>query len=167
MLVKISTTFNTTPEVFWKEIQNPSSLQFISLPILYFIPKKGTSLDGNWETSKDYNLNLFLFKFIPLGFHQITLRKISKETNEISSSESGFLAKTWNHTIRFKPVNSYQISYTDIVEIKAGFLTIFIWLFAHFFYHHRQRKNFFLIVLIHTSNFTFFNFSNLGGFIIT
>ena len=33
MIVKVSTIINTTPEVFWKEIQKPKSLQYISAPI--------------------------------------------------------------------------------------------------------------------------------------
>lgn len=28
----------------------------------------------------------------------------------------------------------------DEIEIKAGWLTIFIWLFVQLFYHHRQRR---------------------------
>jgi hypothetical protein len=140
MIVSISTILNVTPEVFWKEIQKPQSLQFISAPILYFIPKKDTILKDGWETNTEYNLSLFLLGFIPLGPHKIVVNKISRSTNEIITSESGLLAKTWNHKIKFETINSKQIKYNDNVEIKAGFLTIFIWLFAQFFYRHRQRR---------------------------
>lgn len=131
---------NTTPEKLWKEITNPQSLQHVAAPILYFYPKGETDLNGNWEVNKEYDLKLYFLKFIPLGFHRIIVRKIDVIKNEIISNESGLLAKTWNHTIKFNSINPDQIEYTDIIEIKAGLLTIFIWMFSHFFYRHRQRK---------------------------
>jgi hypothetical protein len=140
MIVKVSSIIKTTPEILWEQIQRTKSLQYISAPILYFIPKKDTVLKDGWETNKEYNLSLFLLKFIPLGQHKIVINKISQDTNEIVSSESGLLAKTWNHKIKFDAINSKQIMYTDTVEIKAGLLTIFIWLFAQIFYRHRQRR---------------------------
>jgi len=33
-----------------------------------------------------------------------------------------------------------KVSYTDEIEIQAGWLTPVIWLFAHIFYRHRQRR---------------------------
>lgn len=131
---------NTTPELLWKEITKPSSLQYVAAPILYFFPEGGTNLTGNWELNKEYNLKLYFLKFIPFGSHRIIVKKIDILTNEITSNESGLLAKVWNHTIKFNLINSDQIEYTDIIEIKAGLLTVFIWMFSHFFYRHRQRK---------------------------
>lgn len=66
--------------------------------------------------------------------------KIDKETNTISSHESGLLARVWNHDISFHEVAPGVVSYTDEIEIQAGWLTPAIWLFAHLFYRHRQRR---------------------------
>lgn len=140
MIAKITTIMNTTPEKLWKEITKPSSLQYVAAPILYFYPLPGTDLNSKWEINKEYNLKLYFLKFIPFGFHKITVKNIDIPNNEIVSNESGLLAKIWNHTIKFNSINSDQINYTDIIEIRAGLLTIFIWLFSHFFYRHRQRK---------------------------
>jgi hypothetical protein len=140
MIAKISTIMNTTPELLWKEITKPSSLQYVAAPILFFYPTSDTAFNSSWEINKEYNLKLYFLKCIPLGFHTITIKKIDISTNEIMSNESGLLVKVWNHTIKFKSINSDQIEYIDIIEINAGLLTIFIWMFSHFFYRHRQRK---------------------------
>ena len=140
MIARITTIMNTTPEILWKEIVKPSSLQFVAAPILFFSPADGTDLNGKWEINKEYNLRLHFLKFIPFGFHKIIIKNIDTSKNEIVSNESGLLAKVWNHTINFRAINSGRIVYTDVIEIKAGLLTIFIWLFSHFFYRHRQRR---------------------------
>jgi len=138
MIARIETIMDTTPEKLWEEIAKPSSLQYVAAPILYFHPINGTDLNSKWEINKEYNLRLYFLKVIPFGFHKIIIKNFLK--NEIVSNESGLLAKVWNHTIKFNAINSNQIAYTDIIEIKAGFLTVFVWLFAYFFYRHRQRK---------------------------
>lgn len=47
---------------------------------------------------------------------------------------------TVNYNIWFREVEGGKVSYTDEIEIQAGWLTPVIWLFAHVFYRHRQRR---------------------------
>ncbi|MCK5223235.1 hypothetical protein KAR04_00570 [Candidatus Calescamantes bacterium] len=54
--------------------------------------------------------------------------------------ETGKIAKVWNHTIIIEKDTDGNARYTDIVEIKAGVVTFFVYLFAQLFYRHRQRK---------------------------
>lgn len=140
MIARITTKMNTTPEKLWKEIMKPSSLQYVAAPLLYFYPLPGTKLDGNWEINKEYNLRLYFLRFIPIGFHRIVVKKIDVSQNEIVSNESGLLAKVWNHEIKFNAIDSDQIEYKDIIELRAGMLTILVWIFSHLFYRHRQRR---------------------------
>lgn len=140
MTAEITTVFNSTAEKLWSRIGQPSSLQYVSAPILYFFPENGTDLNAEWQTGQEYRLKLYMFKFIPLGGHRIVLKKIDTMNNEIISSESGLLAKTWNHTIRFRDIDGKRISYTDIIEIRAGILTFAVLLFSLCFYRHRQRR---------------------------
>jgi uncharacterized membrane protein len=53
---------------------------------------------------------------------------------------SGQLATVWDHTIRVEPSSDGGTQYTDVVEVRAGVLTPFVWAFAQVFYHHRQRR---------------------------
>jgi hypothetical protein len=140
MLARISTRLACTEAELWRKIIEPRSLQFVASPILSFVPVEAGVLDGEWQVGRAYPLKLYFLKFIPLGRHIIRLVKIDKDQNTISSRESGLLAPVWNHNISFQEVAPGALSYTDEIEIQAGWLTPLIWLFAHVFYRHRQRR---------------------------
>ena len=140
MKVKISTIIGTQEKQIWNKLQNISSLMHVSSPLLKFKPLTGRHLPEKWNIGEEYQLNLSFLGIIPLGKHFIELIEINSEKNEIISNEHGFLTKTWNHRIKIEPINDNSIKYTDEIEIKAGVLTLSIWLFAHVFYRHRQKK---------------------------
>lgn len=140
MFARISTRLACTEAELWQKIIEPRSLQFVASPILSFVPAEAGELDGEWQVGRPYPLNLYFMKFIPLGRHTIQLVEIDRDRNIVSSRESGMLARVWNHNIFFQAVAPGLVSYTDEIEIRAGWLTPFIWLFAHVFYRHRQRR---------------------------
>lgn len=140
MLATITTYFDCSENQLWEKIKEPQSLQYVAAPILSFSPKNDLTLSGDWEVDKPYPLKLHLFSIIPLGTHTIKLVKIDKQSNTIESQEKGLLAPVWNHKIHFSEIEPDKVKYTDSIEIKAGLLTPFIWLFAHFFYRHRQKR---------------------------
>lgn len=108
--------------------------------MLTFVPEEAGALDGAWQVGRPYALKLYFFTFLPMGRHVIQLAKVDRAQNVISSRESGLLLTVWNHDIFFEEVAPGVLSYTDEIEIRAGVLTPFIWLFAHVFYRHRQRR---------------------------
>lgn len=140
MLARISAHLACTEGELWQHIGRPASLQFVASPVLAFVPIELGVLDGEWEVGRNYRLKLYLFKWIPLGSHTIQLVKVDRGQNVISSRERGLLAPVWNHDITFHEVSPGLVSYTDEIEIRAGWLTPFIWLFAQVFYRHRQRR---------------------------
>ena len=140
MIARISTRFTCTEAELWRKIVAPKSLQYVAAPILAFIPDEAGALDGEWKVGRKYHLRLYFLKFIPLGRHTIQLVKIDKDTNRICSQESGMLSPVWNHNITFHQAASGEVHYTDEIEIRAGLLSPVIWLFAHIFYLHRQRR---------------------------
>lgn len=113
-------------------------MEFVSSPILRFKPQNEGDLAGEWQLNKPYVLQLYLLKFIPLGEHRITLIKIDKDANRITSQENGKLATVWNHLIAFRETEPGKVHYTDEIEIQAGWLTPAVWLFAYLFYRYRQ-----------------------------
>jgi len=140
MIARISTYLPCSNEQLWAKIVQPKSLQFVASPILKFIPIGKISFDKEWEVKRDYVLKLYLFGFLPLGNHTIRLINIDRSENKIESTESGLLARVWNHTIQFQEIEENRIYYTDTIEIKAGLLTPMVWSFAQLFYRHRQRR---------------------------
>jgi hypothetical protein len=140
MIARISTRLPCSENELWQRIIEPGSLQFVASPILSFVPAEDCDLEGEWQVGRPYPLKLYFLKVIPLGRHTIQLVKIDKDTNTIASRESGLLARVWNHTISFREVSPGVVSYKDEIEIRAGWLTPVIWLFAQLFYRHRQRR---------------------------
>ena len=140
MIARISTVMRTDENRMWQELQKVSSLVYVASPILNFRPQKGHALPEEWILGTEYKLRISSFGIIPLGNHFIRLVELNKEKKRIVSNEHGMLTNVWNHTITFNAIDDQTITYTDEIEIKAGILTFSIWLFAHVFYRHRQRK---------------------------
>lgn len=140
MIARISTQFMCSEAEIWQKIEKPKSLEYVTAPILKFILEGTGGFDETWEINRDYNLKLYLFGLIPLGRHRIRLVKIDKQRNIIESREKGFLTRVWNHTITFHQAGDRKVHYTDEIEIKSGLLTPVIYVFAHLFYRHRQKR---------------------------
>jgi hypothetical protein len=140
MIAHISTHLPCSEDELWEKIMAPQSLQFVASPLLKFIPVGNNDLDKEWELNRDYDLKLYLFGFFPLGRHRIRVVNIDRKENKIESSESGQLARVWNHTFLFRQTGQKEVHYTDIIEIQAGLLTPFILGFVHLFYRHRQKR---------------------------
>jgi hypothetical protein len=47
---------------------------------------------------------------------------------------------TWDHHIIMRETEDGRTHYTDQVEVKAGRLTPFIWVYASLFYRYRQHR---------------------------
>jgi hypothetical protein len=124
----------------WTELLKTESLTKVSAPILYFTPQDGQALPTTWEVGDTYALTLSAFRVLPLGRHVIEVKVLDAQAHEIYTHEHGSLARVWNHRIRLGARNGTTFEYTDQIEIHSGVLTPLIWLFAHVFYRHRQRR---------------------------
>ena len=140
MIARISTRLVCSEAELWQELVDPRSLQFVASPILRFVPAEQGGLPPEWRVGPAYLLKLYLLGVVPLGRHTIRLVEIDKDKNTITSHESGLVARVWNHTISFQEMAPGLVSYTDQIEIQAGWLTPAVWLFAQVFYRHRQRR---------------------------
>jgi len=140
MIARISTYLDCSEERLWEKIMDPQSLQFIASPILSFQPPVKSDLEGEWIVGKSYELKLYFLGIFPLGRHSIKIVTIDRDRNMIVSHETGQLARVWNHTIRFSRATPTKLTYSDEIQIEAGLLTAPIWIFAHLFYRHRQKR---------------------------
>ena len=134
MIAAITTVFHENPGRISEELKKVNLLKHIAAPILFF---DGERL-GSWKQGSSYTFKLKLFKYIPLGRHEIYVKNLSKM--RLATVEKGTMAKVWNHEIRLEELTGGHCRYTDKIEIRAGAFTFFIWIFAHLFYRHRQRK---------------------------
>jgi hypothetical protein len=142
MKVKITTILKSDLETVWHYLMQPKTLEYIAKPMLQFMPIQPQQFPKTWAIGT-YQTLLRVLGFIPLGSHTIVI-EIPKIKNETTKSliDNGFgkLVERWHHTIVVKKKTAETTEYTDIVDIRAGLLTPFIWAFAFAFYHWRQRR---------------------------
>lgn len=136
MIVQKTSVFPAPRDVVFQKLQRPETLQIIAKPYVAFEP--AGNAEDEWAVGGTTSWRLRLFGFIPFGTHTIRILRFDPE--EISSREGNSHVPVWNHDILLVPADENHTEYTDRVEIRAGWKTIFIWLWAKAFYAHRQRK---------------------------
>jgi hypothetical protein len=102
-----------------------------------------SSFPPHWSNG-DYVSRLTVFGIIPFGEQTIGIRidparQEEHKHYELLDDGHSKLIPTWRHLIRIE-ANGNQTLYTDELELRAGLLTPFVWLFALVFYSHRQRR---------------------------
>ena len=118
-------------------LQRFDTLRYIAKPYATF-----KSVDGQteliWEVGRSFSFNFRMFGFIPLGVHVIHVKEFSPDN--IYTNEGNPFCPVWNHRIILKETPDGKTEYTDEVEIRAGWKTPFVYLWAKTFYAHRQKK---------------------------
>lgn len=142
MTVRRSSVFPASADEIFRRLQRLDTLQYIAAPLATFSPTGETPPDGElrWEAGKTFAFRLRLFGVIPLGDHVIRVLEFGDRPYAIFTRESNPSVPTWNHRIELSALDADRTRYTDDVEIGAGWKTPLIWLWAWFFYGHRQRK---------------------------
>ncbi|KXK15805.1 MAG: hypothetical protein UZ14_CFX002000242 [Chloroflexi bacterium OLB14] len=144
MQVKISSIFPIKPELAWQEVQKTKLLHYVGSPLIKFIPARETPFTELWQTG-EYIVDMKLFGLLPFGKQIIGIKPPPEHEQKqhqfsILDDGRGELIKTWRHLITVDKVNAEKTLYADEVEVQAGVLTFFVWLFANIFFWHRQRR---------------------------
>ena len=137
MKVVRTSVFPASKEEVFGKLQKLSLLQYIAKPYATFTPV-GEQISV-WKAGVSSAYKLRLFGIIPFGTHRINV--ISFDMDEgIYTQEGNEHVPVWNHRIVLKEMEDKQCLYSDIVEIYAGWKTLFVYLWAKCFYTHRQRR---------------------------
>lgn len=139
MHVDISSTLSCTYEQAVTEVQATRLLQYVARPIVHFSPVGKDAFPPAWTVGTHW-VNLWLFGVLPLGRQAIVI-SFPPVASGFALRDAGHsaLIPTWDHLITIEQGKS-AVVYRDRVEIRAGILTPFVWLFAEIFYRHRQRR---------------------------
>lgn len=140
MRAYVETVLSCPAEKAWEELQRPALHREIIRPLFQFVPADGQQFPERWQEGATMHFKGYLFGIILLGTHTIFLERIDPVAKEIQSRESEPLVRRWDHLIRVRPTSDGQTLYSDEIIIEAGWLTAFVWLFAQWFYRHRQRR---------------------------
>jgi hypothetical protein len=141
VLVQLSSTFESSAERVWAEVQTSRLLLHVAAPLVVFTPAGGTPLPATWSPGR-YRVWMWLFGLLPMGRQWVGIETVDLPPGHhgIRDNGTGDLVRVWDHLITIAPLGERQCRYTDRVEVKAGVLTPFFWAFARIFYAHRQRR---------------------------
>ena len=136
MIVRRTSVFPADRETVFRKLKQLRTLQYIAAPYAAFEPVGDAA--PTWTVGSTTAYRFRLFGVIPFGTHTIHILRFAPEG--VSSREGNAHVPVWNHDITLRPLDGARTAYTDRVEIRAGWKTPFVWLWAEAFYAHRQRK---------------------------
>lgn len=136
MIVRKTSIFPAERSDVFVRLQRLETLQIIAAPYASFTPADSRA-ENMWRVGGVSSYRFRLFGVLPFGTHTIRIERFDE--GEIQSRESNEHVRVWDHRITLKELDG-QTEYTDEVDIRAGWKTFFVWLWAKAFYAHRQRK---------------------------
>jgi len=112
-------------------------LNYVAAPIMKFECVERIGLQEVLE-ARPYVMKMKLFGMLPIGLHTMDF-SYEDAQGVFTMRDNGHsnLCTKWDHTMTFK-AQTKGVCYRDCAEIKAGILTPLVWLFALYFYKHRQ-----------------------------
>ena len=136
MIVRKTSLFPACREEVFQKLQRLETLQYIASPYASFVPVDEDT-EIVWQVGSTSSFRFKLFDVIPFGTHTIHIERF--DIDGIQSREHNEHVPVWDHKIMLRDAGE-KTEYTDEVDIKAGWKTPFIWIWAEAFYAHRQRK---------------------------
>lgn len=138
MTVRKSSVFPAPEQEIYRKLQKLKTLQYIAYPFATFEPVNGDD-KLVWRAGTVSSFKFKLFRWIPFGVHAIRVIRFGLEEG-ILTNETNKYVPVWNHEITLEKLDENTTRYTDIVEIDAGWRTVFVYLWAVCFYMYRQKK---------------------------
>lgn len=141
MRLRLATALPVPAECAWELVQTSALLEHVAAPVMRFVPVEPATLPAVWSDGT-YRVRPLLFGLLPLGHQWIVIGRpaVGAGFHRLRDNGRGSLARRWDHLITIEPAGADGCRYTDEVEVEAGVLTPFVWLFAQLFYRHRQRR---------------------------
>ncbi len=141
MIANIQTTFKCSYETVVENLNKSATHKYITSPLMSFTPVKADKYPENWVNGK-VEVHMKLFGLISFGKQIFGVEKIQENNKDeyiIRDNGYGELVRKWDHWVFVRRTHKdNKTIYVDRIEIKAGFLTVFVWIFANIFYRWRQ-----------------------------
>jgi hypothetical protein len=140
MRAYVASVLECPADKVWDEVQRSRLLLEVLWPLGRMTPVDGPEFPERWLEGATVRCRFYLLGFIPVGPHTIFFERVDPSAREIQSRESDPLVRHWDHLVRIQSNLDGTTHYSDEVLIDAGWLTVFVWLFAQTIYRHRQRR---------------------------
>ncbi|RRD94447.1 hypothetical protein EII17_08090 [Clostridiales bacterium COT073_COT-073] len=137
MRVTVETVFECSAKWLFEEVQKTSSFLYITAPLMKFVPCN-RCWNKRWK-QKNYEMKMFLFGVLPLGKYWICIEK-DLDAMTIRDNGKGDRISKWDHLITIAPLGEQKTKYCDQIDIEAGVVTVFVYLFVQLFYRYRQSR---------------------------
>jgi hypothetical protein len=134
MIIKVTSIFPASREKIFAKLQEIETLRYICSPLATFTPLGDSH---KWQAGAVFRFDLTACR-LKFGVHTINVKRF--DMDKILTHEYNKNVPVWNHIITLEKCGENHTKYSDIVEVRAGWKTLFIWLWANVFYRHRQRK---------------------------
>jgi ligand-binding SRPBCC domain-containing protein len=140
----VQTVLEAPVERIWAEVKTPRLLNHVAAPLIVFDLIDPPTMPAYWGDGR-YLVRMRFLGLIPLGQQWIVTSTLQPEDQargvfRIRDNGTGDIAKVWDHLIVIEAQADGRTAYRDEVEVRAGLLTLGVWLFAHWFYRHRQAR---------------------------
>ncbi len=118
-------------------VRRPALFHYVAYPVLSVEAVDAEPAQWAEET---YWFRLKLLGVVPMGQQAIRV-SMERTDDTFKLHDAGFsnLIDRWDHRITVRDAGTHT-DYQDSLDISAGLLTPFIWLFAKLFFRHRQRR---------------------------
>lgn len=144
MKVVVRTILDAPADRVWAEVRTPRLLRHVAAPMIVFDLIDPKQMPEVWADGR-YHVGMRFLGIVPIGRQWIVTSTPNPEDHangvyRIRDAGVGDIAKTWDHLIVIEARSDGRTDYRDEVEVKAGVLTLGVWLFAQVFYRHRQSR---------------------------
>jgi ligand-binding SRPBCC domain-containing protein len=130
------------PSKVWAAVERPATMAHVAAPLVIFrTPRGHPPLPERWTEGR-WRVSLQLFGLLPVGGQWIGIEPPDRRGDAwfLRDNGVGDLIHKWDHRIMIEPDGTGGTRYTDSLDIEAGLLTPFIWLFAYGLFAWRQRR---------------------------
>ena len=138
--VHLETELPCSADVAWQQVLRSDLLKDVSWPLICFSELAGEPLPETWKQGSTVRVRCWLLGIIPLAIRTLFFERIDDDARQLQTREHDRMIPCWDHTIEIREVSDRASLYADTVNINAGVLTPLVWLFAQWFYRHRQRR---------------------------
>lgn len=134
--VRRSTLLDAPVDLVWAAVRTPQAFRFVTRGLVDWRPIRGRT--EPWREGEQATGWLLLGGVLPFSRHRISVERLDDHARLLRSDESGGAIRSWRHDIVVEPADGDRTSYTDVIEIDAGPLTLPVTAFARAFYALRQ-----------------------------
>jgi len=99
---------------------------------------RGVRMPERIEAGASGSARLWWLGALPSWRHHLAV--VHAGDGEIRTNEHGGPVRTWNHHLRFEPLDASSCRYTDEIELEDGLRGLPTRLFARLMFRHRHRR---------------------------